>query len=72
MWNPLKKKNPKPQQLVTATDSDVEFAKKVIDSYFVPILKKNVESLNELLSERGVRAGIEINWFFDKVKKEDG
>lgn len=72
MWNPLKNKSQKKLKLLTATDSDVEFAKRVVDTYFTPILKRNIESLNKLLAERGVRAGIEINWIFDKVQKEDG
>ena len=35
------------------------------------MLKKNIESLNEYLAKDGVRAGIEITWYFDEVQVEE-
>jgi len=60
----LKKKKLQPK--IEISEDDVEYAKHIIDNIFTPKLKKDLDKINEHLKERGVRAGIEIQWFFDK------
>lgn len=70
MW-PFKRKT-KPVHLAvkTATDDDIRYARQVIDKAFEPVLRRNIEALNEILAERGVQVGAEINWLFQKVGPE--
>lgn len=66
MW-PFKKKLPKKQVHKTATDEDISYARQVIDKAFEPVLKRNLDALNKILSDRGVRVGADITWLFEKV-----
>ncbi len=47
------------------------WAKSIIDQAFVPRLKGMVSTLNDSLAEKGIRAGIDINWYFDKEENDE-
>lgn len=64
----MSKPKQKPLQLKTATDEDINFARKVIDQAFQPALERRLEVLNQTLASKGIRAGIEITWFFDRIE----
>lgn len=49
-------------------EEDFKNAQLVVNEVFYPSLKKNIDQLNLFLEEKhGVRVGVEINWFFEKV-----
>lgn len=52
----------------TASDSDLDYAREVVDTVFLPVLQKQLEILNGHLSTKGLRAGIDIRWFFDRLE----
>lgn len=54
---------------VTATDADIAWAKQLIHLGFEPMLRRNIETLNKSLEKKGIRAGIEVVWFFDKLEE---
>jgi hypothetical protein len=56
---------------LTASNSDVAWAKNLIDKAFFPKLEKMVCVLNKTLAERNIRAGIEIVWIFDKESEDE-
>jgi hypothetical protein len=58
----------KKKQITRAEDQDVEKARELIDAVIYPLIKKQINALNKHLEKDGIRVGIEINWFFDKVK----
>jgi len=60
----------KKKTLKTATDDDIAYAKKVVDSVFYPVIKKQIDLINKTLEKRNIRAGIEIKWFFDRFEGE--
>ena len=62
---PSKKPNLLPQ---APTDSDVAYARAVVDRVFLPVLQQELDILNVHLQAKGIRAGIDINWFFDKIE----
>jgi len=62
----LKNKQQDNQPKQDISEDDVKHAKHVIDNVFTPRLKRDLDKLNEYLKERGIRAGIEVQWFFDK------
>ena len=69
-----KEKKPEQEQkkkYQTASNSDVAWAKNIIDKAIVPKLRTIVDALNQTLAERGIRAGLEIVWRFDKDGEED-
>lgn len=70
------KKNPKAKKKVkksfqTASDNEVAWAKHIIINTIEPKLKTMVDILNSELSKRGVRAGLEIIWRFDKELEDE-
>ena len=62
--------NPKPQP-ATVSDEKVEWAKKVIDAAIFPAIKTQLGLLNDTLAKRGIMAGIEINWYFETIEKDE-
>ena len=57
-----------PQHLQAPNDDQVGWARSVIDNAFNPALKRMIDTLNTELSVRGLRAGIEIQWFFENIE----
>lgn len=70
MW-PFKRtpKSPK-KEIKTASDDDIRYARQVIDKAFEPVLRRNIEALNEILAERGVQIGADFKWLIWKVGPE--
>ena len=61
----------KPQQekikYRTVPTDDLQWAKKVVDDIFSPIVKKQLDHMNKYLyNQRKIRAGLELNWMFDQ------
>ena len=71
MWNPFKRKNKKLKPSNKSGEDlnkDFENAQKLVNKVFYPQLKKNLDIFNEFLKDEcGIQAGIEVNWFFEKV-----
>ena len=67
LWNPLNWK--KKKKIIRAEDEDVAKARKIIDAVVYPQIKKQVQVLNKHLESDGIRVGVEITWFFDKVEE---
>lgn len=63
----FKKKKQKKQLSNSLDDAKAKYAIELIDSVFVPVVKDNLAILNKALEKEGIKAGIEINWYFDKV-----
>ena len=73
MWPFTRRKEAQKQKKlvpVTATDADIAWAKQLIGQGFEPSLRRNLETLNQALSRKGIRAGIEVTWYFDKLEEE--
>lgn len=51
----------------TLTDKEVKLAQGVVDSVIEPELKRAVETLNEVLAKHDMRAGLEVQWFFEGI-----
>jgi len=58
------------KRYLTATDNDIAYAKLVIDQAFNPALKRLVDNLNQTLSKRNIRAGVEVQFIFDRFEIE--
>lgn len=73
MW-PFKKHQPQQSEkrvkAVTASDDDMAWARSLVQGSFEPSLRRQLEVFNQTLAKRGLRAGIEVQWFFDKVVEE--
>jgi hypothetical protein len=49
---------------------DFVIAQRIVNEVFYPQLEKNLETLNDHLQYKyGVRVGIEINWYFEKIEQ---
>lgn len=58
-----------PQNLPkTPSDGELAYARRLIDEAVEPVLRKIVEKLNSSLAPKQIRAGLEINWIFERVE----
>lgn len=51
----------------TITDKKLKYATSVVKTELEPRIKKLVEEANKHLGKYGIRAGAEVNWFFDEL-----
>lgn len=54
----------------TITDSQRSQTAQLVEQTFVPKVTKLLEALNKFLKVKGIRAGLELTWYFDDISDE--
>lgn len=55
----------------TLKDSEMRYAVGVVTKTVEPRVKTLVEELNKFLKSKGIRAGVELQWYFDGISPAD-
>lgn len=52
----------------TISDAKLKYAVGMVKKQIEPKIKQIVEAFNDLLESRNIRAGLELQWFFDELE----